>query len=153
MPMISAPVGLTKPDAGVIATRPATAPETRPRMLGFLAIIHSHTIHASAAAAVAIWVTAMAMPALTLAPTATHDRRADHAVDDVVGRHVVLAEAMTRPEHESADEASGSGVQMHDGPACIVECAELTEPAAAPHPMRDRAINEDQPRPHEHHEG
>src|SRR6516165_3961030 len=70
MPIISAPVGLTKPEAGVIATRPATAPDTRPRMLGFLAIHHSQTIQARAAAAVAICVAAMAIPALTLAVTA-----------------------------------------------------------------------------------
>src|SRR4026207_2000685 len=70
MPMISAPVGLTKPDAGVIATRPAPAPATRPGLLGFWAILHPPPIPASAAAAVAIWVTAMAMPALTLAVTA-----------------------------------------------------------------------------------
>src|SRR5262245_65498285 len=77
MPMISAPVGSTKPDAGVMATRPATAPETMPRMLGFLAMIHSQHIHASAAAAVAICVTAMAMPALTLAVKAEAGVNAD----------------------------------------------------------------------------
>src|SRR3954452_3889700 len=70
MPMMRAPSGLTKPDAGVIATRPATAPEMMPRTLGFLVAIHSANIQASAAAAVAIWVAAIAMPALTLEVTA-----------------------------------------------------------------------------------
>ena len=41
-----------------------------PRTLGFLRTIHSMNIHERAAAAVAICVTAMAMPAAPLAPTA-----------------------------------------------------------------------------------
>src|SRR5689334_7188106 len=45
--------GLTKPEAGVIATRPATAPEIAPNMLGLPVFIHSANIQASAAAAVA----------------------------------------------------------------------------------------------------
>src|SRR5260370_36241249 len=68
--MINAPLGSTKPDAGVIATRPATAPEIIPSTEGFFAIIHSANIHPSEAAAVAIWVAAAAMPALTFAVTA-----------------------------------------------------------------------------------
>src|SRR5207249_7001017 len=70
MPMINAPLGSTNPEAGVIATRPATAPEIMPSTEGFLATIHSENIHESEAAAVAIWVAAAAMPALTFAVTA-----------------------------------------------------------------------------------
>src|ERR1700693_4381942 len=68
--MISAPRGSTKPEAGVIATNPATAPEQMPRMLGLPLSAHSTTIQVSAAVAVAIWVTAIAMPALPPADTA-----------------------------------------------------------------------------------
>src|ERR1700723_638253 len=68
--MISAPRGSTKPEAGVIATSPATAPEQTPRMLGFPLRPHSTNIQVSAAVAVAIWVTAIAMPALVPAVTA-----------------------------------------------------------------------------------
>ena len=53
-----------------MATRPATAPEMMPSMLGFLCTSHSMNIQASAAVAVAICVTAMAMPAEPLAATA-----------------------------------------------------------------------------------
>src|SRR5580658_10149439 len=67
--MIEAP-GSTKPDAGVIATNPATAPDTQPSTEGLPLAIHSANIHPSAAAAVAIWVTVIAMPARPLAPTA-----------------------------------------------------------------------------------
>src|SRR5215470_3449060 len=70
MPMISAPVGLTKPAAGVTATRPATAPEMMPSTLGFLCTIHSANIQASAAAAVATCVLIIAAPASAFAATA-----------------------------------------------------------------------------------
>src|SRR5438105_2502297 len=70
MPMISAPRGSTKPDAGVIATKPATAPEMIPSTDGLLPTIHSENIQARDAAAVAICVAAMAMPAFTLEVTA-----------------------------------------------------------------------------------
>src|SRR5580698_8864125 len=64
MPMISAPRGSTKPDAGVIATRPATAPEQIPSTLGLPLRAHSTNIQVRAAVAVAICVTAIAIPAL-----------------------------------------------------------------------------------------
>src|ERR1700722_18989976 len=67
--MIDAP-GNTKPEAGVIATSPATAPETTPSTEGFPLVIHSANIQPSAAAAVAICVTVIAMPARPLAATA-----------------------------------------------------------------------------------
>src|SRR5580704_5168713 len=70
MPMIKAGPGRTKPEAGVIATRPATAPEAAPSALGLPLEIHSANIQASAAAAVAICVTVIAMPARPLAATA-----------------------------------------------------------------------------------
>src|SRR5271156_1828362 len=69
-PMTSAPPGSTKPDAGVMATRPATAPEQMPRTDGLPLKTHSTNIQPKAAAAVAIWVTAIAMPALTPEVTA-----------------------------------------------------------------------------------
>src|SRR5271157_5345643 len=67
--MIEAP-GSTKPEAGVIATRPATAPEMMPSTDGFPLVTHSAIIQASAAAAVAICVTAIAIPARPFEPTA-----------------------------------------------------------------------------------
>src|ERR1700683_1186030 len=61
--MITAESGPTKPEAGVIATRPATAPEQMPSTEGLPLMSHSVNIQASAAAAVAMWVAANAMPA------------------------------------------------------------------------------------------
>src|SRR4051812_1045761 len=69
-PMIIEAPGSTKPDAGVIATRPATAPEMQPSTDGLPLPIHSANIQPSAAAAVAICVTVIAMPARPLEATA-----------------------------------------------------------------------------------
>src|ERR1051326_4939713 len=84
-PIRSAGMGFTKPDAGVIATRPATAPEIPPSMLGLPVCIHSAAIHPSAAAAAAKCVAtkaeeaspeaASALPALT-PNQPTHSRQA-----------------------------------------------------------------------------
>jgi len=55
-PMMRAGIGFTKPEAGVIATRPATAPEIPPNIVGLPSTIHSakgaewravHLIHAA----------------------------------------------------------------------------------------------------------
>src|ERR1700712_4616754 len=69
-PMMIDPPGSTNPDAGVIAARPATAPDTAPNTEGLPLAIHSANIQPRAAAAVAICVTAIAIPARPLAPTA-----------------------------------------------------------------------------------
>src|ERR1700737_4858590 len=69
-PITTAPPGSTKPDAGVMATRPATAPDTAPSTEGLPLAIHSANIQPRAAAAVAICVTAIAMPARPFAATA-----------------------------------------------------------------------------------
>src|SRR5471030_931447 len=69
-PIAIAPPGSTKPEAGVIATSPATAPETMPSTDGLPLVIHSANIQPSAAAAVAICVTVIAMPARPFAATA-----------------------------------------------------------------------------------
>src|SRR3954463_226272 len=78
MPITSAPVGLTKPEAGVMATRPATAPEMTPSTEGLPRVTHSANIQASAAAAVANCVTAIAMPALGPALTADPALKPNH---------------------------------------------------------------------------
>src|ERR1700752_4106123 len=69
-PMTIDPPGSTKPEAGVMATSPATAPEIAPSTDGLPLAIHSANIQPKAAAAVAICVTAMAMPARPFAATA-----------------------------------------------------------------------------------
>src|SRR5215472_7330714 len=69
-PIQNAPSGPTKPEAGVMATRPATAPEQMPTTVGLPFNIHSTIIQVKPAVAVAVWVTSMAMPACKPALTA-----------------------------------------------------------------------------------
>ena len=61
--MTSEPIGPTQPQAGVIATRPAMAPEAAPSIVGVPFMIHSRNIQASVAAAVASRVLANTWPA------------------------------------------------------------------------------------------
>src|SRR5882762_2362308 len=70
MPIQKEPIGPTKPEAGVMATRPATAPEQMPITVGLPFMIHSTIIQVKPAVAVAVWVTSMAMPACRPAVTA-----------------------------------------------------------------------------------
>src|SRR5262245_7522632 len=63
-------IGVTKPAAGVTATSPATAPEAAPSTVGLPRELHSVSIHASAAAAVAVFVVVKAFAASPLAARA-----------------------------------------------------------------------------------
>src|SRR5512134_672964 len=62
--------GPTKPAAGVMATRPATAPEAAPRTVGLPRELHSVNIQPSAAAAAAVLVVRKAEAASPLASSA-----------------------------------------------------------------------------------
>ena len=68
--MMIAAIGVTYPAAGVIATRPATAPETNPSELGLPPWAHETSIHAIAAAAAAVLVVTNATAARPFASTA-----------------------------------------------------------------------------------
>src|SRR3954454_8108178 len=70
MPMNIDPTGPTKPEAGVIATSPATAPVQMPTTVGLPRFIHSTIIQVKPANAVAMWVTSIAIPACNPAVTA-----------------------------------------------------------------------------------
>src|SRR6185295_10454650 len=70
MPMMTAPVVFTKPQAGVITTRPATAPEQKPRMLGLPRKTYSAMAQTNEAMAVAIVVVVKALAATPSAATA-----------------------------------------------------------------------------------
>src|SRR5450755_2075786 len=61
--MAKAAIGCTKPAAGVIATKPATAPEIPPSTLGLPLRVHSAPAHPKAAAAAANWVATKALVA------------------------------------------------------------------------------------------
>ena len=61
--MTIAHIGRVNPEAGVIATNPATAPEIAPRTVGLPVLIHSMKVHAKAPAAAAKCVLMNAYPA------------------------------------------------------------------------------------------
>src|SRR5579872_307327 len=69
-PMTMADIGPTKPDAGVIATKPATAPEIAPSALGLPLRIHSAAAHPIAAVAAAKCVATNALLARLPEPKA-----------------------------------------------------------------------------------
>src|SRR5271154_7298379 len=84
-PMARAGMGATNPAAGVMATRPATAPEIAPRALGRPFLNHSAMLQLMAAAAVAKCVATNALVAREFAARAlpalkpnqpTHSRHA-----------------------------------------------------------------------------
>src|SRR6266478_2145036 len=68
--MMTAPLELTKPQAGVMTTRPATAPEQKPSQLGFPLTSHSAIGQTKEATAVARVVVVKALAATTSAATA-----------------------------------------------------------------------------------
>src|SRR5207249_10533430 len=68
--MTRAGIGSTKPDAGVMATRPATAPLAAPSTVGFPLPSHSAPIHERAPAAVAVLLATKALVASAFAATA-----------------------------------------------------------------------------------
>src|SRR4051794_20634920 len=61
--MMSAPPGVTKPDAGVIATRPATAPQAAPTTLTLRVLAYETRTQVIVAAAAAMFVTVNALAA------------------------------------------------------------------------------------------
>src|SRR5450756_1560927 len=68
--MIMAFIGLTKTQAGVMATSPATAPVTVPRIVGVPLCHHSITAQVNPAAAVAVLVAIKALAAIPSAARA-----------------------------------------------------------------------------------
>src|ERR1051326_8661739 len=84
-PMAKADMGLTNPAAGVMATRPATAPEIAPRALGLPLRSHSAALQPMTAAAAAKCVATNALvarlPALRALPALkpNHPTQSRHA--------------------------------------------------------------------------
>src|SRR6266850_5081880 len=70
IPMMTAEEGRTNPHAGVITTSPATAPEQKPRTLGFPFSMYSAIAHANEATAVANVVVVNALAAIASEATA-----------------------------------------------------------------------------------
>src|SRR6185503_14128361 len=78
-PIRMAAIGVTKPAAGVIATRPTTAPVTIPSTLGLLSI-QLNNIQTTAAAAAAVLVVTRALTANPLAASALPPLKPNHPI-------------------------------------------------------------------------
>ena len=159
-PMRSAEKGCTKPEAGVMATRPATAPEIAPRAVGLPLWIHSAMVQPKAAAAAAKCVLTKALvasgpepsalPGVESEPAHPQQASADKAEDHGVGRHVGVRIAEALAEINRSDECGDAGGDVNDGPAGEVEAGNMPpvriqQAADAPDHMRHRAIDEQRP--------
>src|SRR5215468_9571745 len=69
-PITIAANGVTNPEAGVIATSPATAPDAAPNIVGLPVLIHSAIIQPNAAREAAVCVAMNALDARPFAPSA-----------------------------------------------------------------------------------
>src|SRR5919109_2783293 len=78
IPMMIAEIGPTKPDAGVMATSPATAPLAAPSTVGLPRKSQSIAIQESAAAAVAVLVATKALVARPSAARALPALKPNH---------------------------------------------------------------------------
>src|ERR1051326_3317255 len=77
-PIAKADMGVTKPAAGVRATKPATAPEIAPSALGLPLRSHSAALHPMTAAAAARCVATKALVARLPAPSALPALKPNH---------------------------------------------------------------------------
>src|ERR1700680_2591610 len=110
MPMIKAPRGSTKPEAGVIATSPATAPEMMPSTLGLPLLAHSTNIQGNAAAAVRRGTA----PAIEAKPGDPRERGAGDAEHQVVRRHRFGPVAAPLAHHQRGHQPGDTAADEHD---------------------------------------
>src|SRR5690606_8350115 len=85
-------------------------------------------------------------------------RRTEHDERQVVRLEGLLAEALADTEAEREHQAGDTGVDVDDRatgevlrvPVLAEDGALVREDAAAPHPVRDRRVDEDRPQEREH---
>ncbi len=156
-PMTSAPIGPTKPDAGVIVPRPATMPVTMPSTLGLPNLNHSRLIQAVAPAAAPTCVTSMAMPAAPLAASALPALKPNQPTQSsdapmtvivrLCGGIAVVGKAAAVADHERGNERRDACVDVHDGAAReVAEAARRTsQPSDAQTQCVDGHVDDDEP--------
>ena len=137
--MTIAPIGPTKPQAGVIATRPATAPEAAPSIEALPLAIHSPSDpgqHRRGGGEQRVdegqrgdAVGFEGGAGVEAEPAHPQQRGADHGQGQAVRRHRFLAVADALADHVGADQAGDAGVDVHHGAAGEVERALLPQPA------------------------
>ena len=127
MPITTAPPAVTNPHAGVMTTKPATAPEQKPSTLGLPRTIHSIIGQINEATAVARVVVVKALAAMTSAadraagvksiPTDPQHSGADHAEHHAVRGEVLLAEPHALAEDDAQNQRGPTRGHVDHGPA------------------------------------
>ena len=120
-PMMMAPLQSTKPAAGVMATRPATAPLITLISVGLPFTNHSVNIQDMPAAPVATWVVTMAMPAWLLAAPAEPALKPNQPTLRrwrVSGQCEGARSALHTANCQRASEAAEAAWRLHVWPAC-----------------------------------
>src|SRR6201996_208050 len=115
--------GATKPEAGVMVPRPATAPEIMPSTDGLRWIDHSIAPQVSAPAQAARWVATIAITARESAasagaaveaePADPEQPGAHHGERQIERRQVLGAVAEPPAHHLGRNQAAGPGREMH----------------------------------------
>src|SRR5918992_1640409 len=139
MPMTRADIGDTKPDAGVMATSPATAPVAAPTVEGLPVCAHDNRAHVTTAMPVAIWVATNALVAFVQAHAAepalkpnqpTHSRAAPRTTMPMLcGSIGILPYPSLRPSMRAITRPDQPEVMWMTVPP-----AKSSDPRHPPHP-------------------
>ena len=156
-----APTGVTAPQDGVIATRPATAPDAMPSVVALPCRIRSMISQPITAAAVATWVftkvTAAVVPALSAEPALkpnqpNHSRPAPRMTSGrLCGRIGSFFQPIRLPSTIASARRGGTGVHVHRRTTGEVDRLQLVaDPAALavlqePDRVRDREVHQERP--------
>ena len=150
----------TKPAHGVIATRPATAPDAAPRIVALPECSRSTTSQPSIAAAAARCVftsACTASPSAASAEPALNPNQPNHRMPVPIsvsgsecGGIGVPRPAPPPTDHQHDRQRGDARVDVHDRAAREVERAAAREPTRRrEHPVRDRRVHEHDPEPDE----
>ena len=92
---------------------------------------------------------ASALPAVESEPAEPEQAGAEQRERDVVRLKRRLLVVAPRADDERRDEGRNARVDVHDGAAGEVERAHVGKPAAAPDPVRDRCVDDEDPKRNE----
>ena len=159
MKMLSGTV--TKPAAGVMATRPTTAPMQAPRAEGFLPRNQSKKIQPSMAAALAVLVVAKATAAVPLAARRTAGVEAEPAEPEHAGAQEHVRDVGRRdapllhvPRPRPSTIAPASAANPADMCTTVPPAKSFTpqlkkRPSGVPRHVRQRAVDQEAEQAHE----
>jgi hypothetical protein len=158
-PRIKAKIGVTLAQAGVMATKPDTAPDAAPTEVGLPSLIFSMNSQPRIAAAVAPKSVDRDQTGVTHSverfsadveaePSEPQDGSTEHHQRDVVGLVSTLFKDHPAARERWQARALLPGVDVHRGSTGVVDnlgqthgVTQAHDPAVAPHPGRDREVH------------